>query len=246
MLLAVRLVFSTSVYSAERKKGSRGAGQKGKAQAAPTPTVQLRAPPCLPFPPGWERRNGKWVRKQRCSVPLAKWGGHPAALWRPPDKLWAKEHAGKTGEEMGMVGWKGALLIRLTGKVLQILKSFHGCPKAEPFLAISVSAHFVMLPLHIKCFFCLSTSCYGPVSLSFKMGRETLSKDILPSVWCNKDTLMLLLLLLVSKRRKSSACGLMFTWSFYHGCPIEGHSGGGAENDQQGMCSCCWSPKVSL
>lgn len=199
MLLAVRVVF-TSVYSAQRKKGSRVAGQKGKAQAAPTPTVQLRASPCLLFRTGWERRNGKWVRKQCFSVPLVKWSSHPAALWRPPDKLWAKEHAGKAGEEMGTVGRKGALFIRLTGKVLQILKSFHVCPKVEPFLEISVSAHFVMLPLHIKCFFHLSTSCYGPVSSSFKMGRDTLSKDILPSAWCNKDTLLLLLLVLVSKK----------------------------------------------
>lgn len=59
MLLAVRPVFSTSVASAERKKGSRRAGQKGKEQAVPTPTVR-----CRELPPACLSLLGKKARKE--------------------------------------------------------------------------------------------------------------------------------------------------------------------------------------
>lgn len=65
-------------------------------------------------------------------------------------------------------GGNGALLIGLSVKVVQILKNSHDCLKAEPFLVISVSAHFVMTALRVKYIFCLSTNCYGPVSSSPK------------------------------------------------------------------------------
>jgi len=60
MLLALRLVFSTWVYDAERKKHSRQAAQTGKEQAVPTPTRC-----CWELPPA---HPSLWVRKQACKV----------------------------------------------------------------------------------------------------------------------------------------------------------------------------------
>lgn len=92
------------------------------------------------------------------------------------------------GQGRDRSGWrKQCSASRLTGKVLQILKRFHGCPKAKSLPEISVSAQFITIPLHVVCFF-LSNSCYNPVSLSCQMGRDTHSKNSLRSAWCNRDS----------------------------------------------------------
>lgn len=113
--------------------------------------------------------------------------------------------------------------------------------KAKPFLVVSVSAHFVMTPCHVKYFFCFCTNCYGPVSSSGKTDRDTFQRHL---PWClvqwGHPQLPL-----VFKPGKRAACGLVFTQSFFHGCPTRGCSGGGAEGDQQGMYSSCCFPWAS-
>lgn len=122
-------------------------------------------------------------------------------------------------------------------KVLQILKNSHDCLKAEPFLVISVSAHFVMTALRVKYTFCLSTNCYGPVSSSQRHPPWCLEQQGHPQ---------LLVLPLLFKPGKSAACGLVFTWSFEHSCPMGGCRGRGAEGDQQGLFSLLFSTGFPL
>lgn len=143
-------------------------GQKGKEHTVPTAAVRCwELPPCL--------LGKKESKSVKCSVPSARWA--TIQLLRQTLSLrtcWKDQGRDRSG-------WrKQCSASRLTGKVLQILKRFHGCPKAKSLPETSVSAQFITIPLHVGCFF-LSISCYNSVSSSRQMGRDTYSKNSLHS-----------------------------------------------------------------
>lgn len=130
------LQFSPTHCTVQRGKGAEEQVRKRKFRQCHHPQRAAESSP-LPAPLSWVRKQKSVSASSSATCP---WHSQVATQLPCKDLLtnFGLRNMLERIRERWVDGGNGALLIWLSVKVLQILKNFHACVKAKPFLVMRV------------------------------------------------------------------------------------------------------------